>query len=171
MIELNLFFFLPATTRNTTCKLYRLAEESVLDPVRFGIIWLLVDPKLGNNLSDTRTLLLRLRPTQLNFIGRSTKKPIAFLFPTILISPPKHIVAMSTAVAMVPSPAPHERGSYASDRAAPTAAATSTSPPARNAVPSLPRSQHAGATAASQSPNRGSPKSDHAAANKSSPNA
>ncbi|KAL7902395.1 hypothetical protein HDV63DRAFT_16997 [Trichoderma sp. SZMC 28014] len=74
---------------------------------------------------------------------------------------------MSTAVAMVPSPAPHERSSFASDRPAPTAAAHSTSPPVqRNAVPSQPS-----ATAASQSPNRGSPKSDHAAANKSSPNA
>ncbi|KAM0251951.1 hypothetical protein ACHAQJ_007925 [Trichoderma viride] len=77
---------------------------------------------------------------------------------------------MSTAVAMVPSPAPHERSSFATDRPAPTT--TSTSPPAqRNAVPLQPRSQHTGATAAAQSPNRGSPKSDNAAANKSSPNA
>lgn len=101
---------------------------------------------------------------------QASTKAYCISFSHHIISTPKRIVTMSTAVAMVPSPAPHERSSFASDRPAPTVA--STSPPAqRNAVPSQPRSQHTGATAASQSPNRGSPKSDHAAASKSSPNA
>ncbi|PNP53636.1 hypothetical protein THARTR1_05760 [Trichoderma harzianum] len=75
---------------------------------------------------------------------------------------------MSTAIAMAPSPAPHERSTFATER---SAHSTSTSPPARNAVPSQPRSQLPGATAVAQPSGSGSPKSDHATTSKSSPNA
>ncbi|RFU80322.1 hypothetical protein TARUN_1870 [Trichoderma arundinaceum] len=76
---------------------------------------------------------------------------------------------MSTAIAMAPSPAPHERSSFATDRPAPTT--SSTSPPAqRNAVPSQPRSQQSGSATTAQ-PGGGSPKSDNATTSKSSPNA
>ncbi|KAL5094480.1 hypothetical protein Trisim1_007064 [Trichoderma cf. simile WF8] len=75
---------------------------------------------------------------------------------------------MSTAIAMAPSPAPHERSTFATERSAPS---TSTSPPARNAVPSQPRSQLPGASTAAQPSSSGSPKSDHATTSKSSPNA
>ncbi|KAK1250980.1 hypothetical protein MKX07_005535 [Trichoderma sp. CBMAI-0711] len=76
---------------------------------------------------------------------------------------------MSAAIAMAPSPAPHERSSFATERPAPPT--TSTSPPAqRNAMPSQARSQLPGATNAAQ-PSNGSPKSDHATASRPSPNA
>ncbi|KAK4074813.1 uncharacterized protein Triagg1_4962 [Trichoderma aggressivum f. europaeum] len=75
---------------------------------------------------------------------------------------------MSTAIAMAPSPAPHERSTFATEHSAPS---TSTSPPARNAVPSQPRSQLPSATTTGQPSNTGSPKSDNATTSKSSPNA
>ncbi|UKZ80727.1 hypothetical protein TrVFT333_008490 [Trichoderma virens FT-333] len=74
---------------------------------------------------------------------------------------------MSTAIAMAPSPAPHERSTFATERPAPST--SSTSPPARNVVPSQPRSQLPGASTAQPSSN-GSPKSDNATTSKS-PNA
>lgn len=86
-----------------------------------------------------------------------------------LISSLATTVTMSTAIAMAPSPAPHERSTFSTDRPAPTS--SSTSPPAqRNAVLSQPRTQLPGTAAAPPSGN-GSPKSDNAAAGKSSPNA
>ncbi|TFB05042.1 hypothetical protein CCMA1212_002866 [Trichoderma ghanense] len=76
---------------------------------------------------------------------------------------------MSAAIAMAPSPAPHERSTFPTDRPAPPT--NSTSPPAqRNAMPSQARSQLPAATNAAQ-PSNGSPKSDNATAGRPSPNA
>ncbi|KAL7822409.1 hypothetical protein V8C26DRAFT_418718 [Trichoderma gracile] len=70
---------------------------------------------------------------------------------------------------MAPSPAPHERSSFATERPAPPT--NSTSPPAqRNAMPSQPKSHLPGASSAAQ-PSNGSPKSDNATASRPSPNA
>ncbi|KAL7821545.1 hypothetical protein V8C44DRAFT_12442 [Trichoderma aethiopicum] len=78
---------------------------------------------------------------------------------------------MSAAIAMAPSPAPHERSTFATERPAPTNS-TSTSPPAqRNAMPSQARSQLPGAQTNVAQPSNGSPKSDNATASRPSPNA